>query len=68
MEWSESSRRQFLKQIGAAGALALTAANTEAIASAAGQAASPAKTAQAATRAERMAWWHEAKFGMFIHW
>ena len=21
-----------------------------------------------ATRAERMRWWHEAKFGMFIHW
>lgn len=20
------------------------------------------------TRAERMAWWHEARFGMFIHW
>src|SRR5258708_3589146 len=22
----------------------------------------------AATRAERMAWWHAARFGMFIHW
>ncbi|HXR38418.1 MAG TPA: alpha-L-fucosidase [Terracidiphilus sp.] len=59
MEWSESTRRSFLKQIGAAGALALTAANTEAIAS---------TGAQAATRAQRMAWWHQAKFGMFIHW
>ncbi|HEY4051470.1 MAG TPA: alpha-L-fucosidase, partial [Acidobacteriaceae bacterium] len=27
-----------------------------------------AQTKQAATRAERMAWWHAAKFGMFIHW
>lgn len=22
----------------------------------------------AATRAERMKWWHEARFGMFVHW
>ncbi len=22
----------------------------------------------AATRDERMAWWHEARFGMFVHW
>ena len=22
----------------------------------------------AADRAERMAWWHDAKFGMFVHW
>ena len=23
---------------------------------------------QDATRAQRMEWWHEARFGMFIHW
>ena len=35
----------------------------------AGQApASPADARQAATRAQRMAWWHQATFGMFIHW
>ena len=68
MEWSESSRRSFLKQIGAAGALALSAATTESIASPVPQAAQPADAAQAATRAQRMAWWHQAKFGMFIHW
>ena len=22
----------------------------------------------ARTRAKRMAWWHEARFGMFVHW
>ena len=22
----------------------------------------------AVDREERMAWWHEAKFGMFVHW
>lgn len=25
-------------------------------------------TVRDASRAERMAWWHEAKFGMFVHW
>jgi len=68
MEWSESTRRSFLKQMGAAGALALTAANTEAMAATAAQAASPLESAMAATRARRMAWWHQARFGMFIHW
>ena len=68
MEWSESSRRSFLKQIGAAGALALTAANADAAAQPAPQAAGPSESPQAATRAQRMAWWHQAKFGMFIHW
>jgi len=68
MEWSESSRRSFLKQISAAGALAITAANAEAMASPTPQATPPAESPQAATRAQRMAWWHEAKFGMFIHW
>jgi alpha-L-fucosidase len=28
----------------------------------------PAAQKAAATRAQRMAWWHEVKFGMFIHW
>ncbi len=40
-------------------------------AAAEGQTAAPvteAQKAQAATRAKRMKWWHEAKFGMFIHW
>ncbi|MDR3772422.1 MAG: alpha-L-fucosidase, partial [Terracidiphilus sp.] len=68
MEWSEGTRRSFLKQMGAAGALALTAASTETIAATAAQAASPVESAMAATRAQRMTWWHQARFGMFIHW
>jgi len=69
MEWNENSRRSFLKQIGAAGALALTAANTESVASAApSQPSQTIQSPQAASRAQRMAWWHQAKFGMFIHW
>jgi len=72
MDWNENTRRSFLKQLGAAGALAFTAADAKALAlqansPAAGQAPA-AQSRQAATRAARMAWWHEAKFGMFIHW
>ena len=76
MEWSESTRRSFLKQFGAAGAAALAAANAEGLAMhrlrsappAAQAAPTPTDQKQAATREARMAWWHEAKFGMFIHW
>ena len=35
---------------------------------AAQKAPSPTDQKQIATREARMAWWHEAKFGMFIHW
>jgi len=73
MDWNESSRRSFIKQLGAAGALALSASNSSAAGLAptpgAAQAAlSPSQAKQATTRAERMAWWHQATFGMFIHW
>ncbi|MGA8631148.1 MAG: alpha-L-fucosidase, partial [Terracidiphilus sp.] len=75
MNWNESTRRLFLKQFGAAGAAALAAASTESLvvpAAAQAPVAQPAPTAadqkQAATREQRMQWWHEAKFGMFIHW
>ena len=69
MDWNESSRRSFLKQFGAVGALALAATKSEGLQSAAAQAPlSPSQAKQAASRADRMKWWHEAKFGMFIHW
>ncbi|HEV2485141.1 MAG TPA: alpha-L-fucosidase [Terracidiphilus sp.] len=73
MDWNESTRRSFLKQFGAAGALALAAANAEGLTPPGAQSAAPAAGSaadqkQAATREERMKWWHEAKFGMFIHW
>jgi alpha-L-fucosidase len=73
MQWSESTRRSFLKQVGAAGAAALAAGNVDRMTLPAGaQATQAAPTAtdqkQAATREQRMQWWHEAKFGMFIHW
>jgi len=74
MDWSESSRRSFIKQLGAAGALALSASNTPASGlllnpvAGAQAASSPIQEKMAATRAQRMAWWHQATFGMFIHW
>ena len=77
MNGMDGTRRSFLKQAGAAGALALTAANARALepAGAAGPGAqaavagqTPTDLEQAATRDARMQWWHEAKFGMFIHW
>ncbi len=74
MQWSESTRRSFLKQFGAAGAMALAAANAEGLALPGAQATTPtagesaADQKQDATREQRMQWWHEAKFGMFIHW
>src|ERR1019366_4050396 len=68
----DGNRRSFLKQLGAAGALALGVGSTKATAvpsnSALEAQTSPTPASQAATRAQRMAWWHHAKFGMFIHW
>ena len=73
MEMDAISRRSFLKQMGVAGALAYSTGT-----GAFGQAPTQPPTGnsefsatdamQAATRAQRMAWWHAAKFGMFIHW
>ncbi len=70
MDWIENTRRSFLKGLGAAGAIAVTG-NVPTLGSQASQGAGQASSIEAgmnATRARRMAWWHEAKFGMFIHW
>ena len=74
MECGENSRRAFLKQISAAGALALSppaevlARMPEPFASLHPQASAGAESARVASQADRMAWWHQARFGMFIHW
>jgi alpha-L-fucosidase len=77
MNAMENTRRLFLKQVGAAGAMALTAANADGLgraigvgsgAQTSGAAPTPEDAKEAATREARMQWWHEAKFGMFIHW
>ena len=64
-----SSRRSLLKALGAAGALAAGASRASAV-SAATEVHQPSVTESkmAATRESRMRWWHQAKFGMFIHW
>jgi alpha-L-fucosidase len=73
MSMDAVSRRAFLKHLGAAGALAYSA-GVPALGAAVEQpqtgnsAFSATDSMQAATRAQRMAWWHAAKFGMFIHW
>lgn len=73
MNMDAISRRLFLKNLGAAGALACaTATDSMGLALDQPQTGSNPYSAteakQAATRAQRMAWWHEAKYGMFIHW
>lgn len=63
MGFDSVSRRSFVKYLGAAGVAATAKVSAE---------ASDEKprdsVAQAATRARRLAWWRDAKFGMFIHW
>jgi len=49
------SRRDYLSLVGGAGAMSATAWNAFA-------------AGDETDRARRMKWWHEAKFGMFIHW
>lgn len=61
------ARRGFLG--GAAGALALCGPARAQEAGAAQTGGGPAPLPyQEQSRAERMRWWHDAKFGMFIHW
>jgi len=60
MKSNKISRRNYLKLMGAGAALAATDL------SAFGE-TGPALINEG-DRARRMQWWHEAKFGMFIHW
>ncbi len=67
------SRRNYLKLLGAGAAVAATDLSFLAAAKTAEgsglQAKQPAESAATiADRERRMKWWHEAKFGMFIHW
>jgi len=71
MNWLDSTRRSFLKQFGAAGAVALglpMPAGAQAAATPQQAPPSAADLKQAATREQRLQWWHEARFGIFIHW
>jgi alpha-L-fucosidase len=73
MSVGEFSRRNLLKLLGAAGAGAAAvrgAGDSRVAAQSAPQAAAAPKEppALAADRERRMKWWHDARFGMFIHW
>ncbi|MEW6129932.1 MAG: alpha-L-fucosidase [Acidobacteriota bacterium] len=57
--YNHLSRREYLKLLGAGAALAASDLSINA--------ASP-NPDEPGDRARRMRWWHEAKFGMFIHW
>jgi alpha-L-fucosidase len=59
-------RRDLLKAIGAAAAGA--AAPSRAFGAQQAPAAPVRPHPYAATRDQRMKWWHDARFGMFIHW
>jgi alpha-L-fucosidase len=78
MKTDAVSRRSFLNYLGA-GAIAASfhraeamniaiPANSRATRPLAASIQTSSAQKAAATREQRMAWWHEAKFGMFIHW
>ncbi|HUE83857.1 MAG TPA: alpha-L-fucosidase, partial [Pyrinomonadaceae bacterium] len=56
------SRRDYLKLMGAGAAVA--ASDLSGLTAS----AMPENQDEKAERARRMKWWHDAKFGMFIHW
>jgi len=67
MENQGSTRRDALKVLGTGLAAAATAGFARP-GSATQAAPAPATSAEDADRARRMKWWHEARFGMFVHW
>ncbi len=70
MENQGSTRRDALKLFGTGlAAAALPGAPARGLAAQAALAGPPpASPAEEADRARRMKWWHEARFGMFVHW
>src|SRR5258708_347863 len=63
------TRRSWLK--GSASLVAASAIPSPAVAQTQQQPApsqAPVQSPQDASRARRMQWWNEARFGMFIHW
>jgi alpha-L-fucosidase len=72
MTTNRISRRDYLKLLGAGVAAASLPAFGQTATSQPSQAnprTAPPESAEArADRERRMGWWHEAKFGMFIHW
>jgi len=67
MSESNVSRRNFIIGLGAGSLLLPAAAAQEAGAPQSTQSQSESRE-QTVSRTRRLAWWREAKFGMFIHW
>ncbi len=67
---NELSRRNALKLLGGAGAILVPQGSGVLGATLApqGSGVDGQPAADAADRARRMKWWHDARFGMFIHW
>jgi alpha-L-fucosidase len=63
---NSNTRRGFMHQFGAVSALAGYGVASSGAVSNAAQATGD--DPGAATREQRMQWWHDAKFGMFVHW
>src|SRR4030095_5390530 len=72
MDNNQISRRNYLKLLGAGAAMAASgtsALSAPEVIESVQQSKPPAESpAIIADRERRMKWWHEAKFGMFIHW
>src|SRR5262245_59115220 len=59
MDFNQISRRDYLKLMGAGATLAASSISS---------ADASTSADEQADRERRMKWWHQAKFGMFIHW
>ena len=68
MSGKRISRRDYLKLIGGGAGAALASTHLSVLAQSAVNAPPQESAAVVADRERRMKWWHEAKFGMFIHW
>src|SRR5881398_2543916 len=75
MSKNQTSRRDWILQTSAATAGAVFSSSTTSFAAIGGRPFDPveaqaktAPTGDEADRVRRMKWWHEARFGMFIHW
>ena len=64
------NRRDYLAIMGAAAGGIATASQLELVSAQEPRPVDPGTptTSTVADRTRRMKWWHEAKFGMFIHW
>ena len=66
MQSNRIARRDWL--VGTGASLLTLAAGGKTVAASGQAAAQKSAEAEDADRARRMQWWHEARFGMFIHW